>query len=301
MKVVRWIAAAALTLISLMDVGSALGGGGDSAAVRVLAPLLGLLGLAAVYGMLRWRAWGAAAALAASAVNAVSALIAMAVSSAGGAGRAGSQPDRAPADRRRRPHQPTQPAARPGQLTRTPEPRSILHPQGVVMFRIRLAAICATAAIAVTACSSSPAPHPSSGPAASSAAHPSAAATTRQTALACAGLVPFDQSVLTYPGGGSGGTPSAAQLRSWAATTAPRLQMLAANVPVSLDPDAATVHAMLTTISNGTPVDPTRAQYAALTSFDHWGHAACGFTRLDITNTATGLTGVPPALPAGTA
>ena len=54
MKVVRWIAAAALTLISLMDVGSALGGG-DSTAVRVLAPLLGLLGLAAVYGMLRWR------------------------------------------------------------------------------------------------------------------------------------------------------------------------------------------------------------------------------------------------------
>src|ERR1700722_9488162 len=83
MKVVRWIAAAALTLISLMDVGSALGGGGHSAAVRVLAPLLGLLGLAAVYGMLRWRPWGAPAALAASAVNVVSALIAMAVSSAG--------------------------------------------------------------------------------------------------------------------------------------------------------------------------------------------------------------------------
>ena len=30
MKVVRWIAAAALTLISLMDVGSALGGGGEA-------------------------------------------------------------------------------------------------------------------------------------------------------------------------------------------------------------------------------------------------------------------------------
>ena len=95
-----------------------------------------------------------------------------------------------------------------------------------------------------------------------------AAAATRQTALACAGLAPFDQSVLTYPGGDSGGTPSAAQLGSWAATAAPRLQVLAVNVPVSLGPDAATVHAMLTTISNGRPVDPTPAQYAALTSFD---------------------------------
>jgi hypothetical protein len=78
------------------------------------------------------------------------------------------------------------------------------------------------------------------------------------------------------------------------------LQVLAANVPVSLGPDVATVHAMLTTISNGRPVDPTPAQYAALTSFDQWGHDACGFTRLDVTNTAAGLTGVPPALPAGT-
>jgi hypothetical protein len=90
------------------------------------------------------------------------------------------------------------------------------------------------------------------------------------------------------------------RLRSWAATAAPRLEVLAANVPASLDPDAVTLHAMLTTISKGRPVDPTPAQYAALTSFDQWGHGACGFTRLDVTNTATGLTGVPPALPAGT-
>lgn len=83
MKTVRWIAAAALTLISLMDIGSALGGGGESAPVRVLAPLLGVLGLAAVYGLLRRRPWGAPAALAAGAVNVVSALIAMALSSAG--------------------------------------------------------------------------------------------------------------------------------------------------------------------------------------------------------------------------
>ena len=132
------------------------------------------------------------------------------------------------------------------------------------MFRIRLAAVTAiAAAIAVTACSSSPAPRSSSGPAASGAAHPSAATTTRQAALACAGLVPFDQSVLTYPGGDSGSTPSAGQLRSWAATTTPRLQVLAANVPVSLDQDVATVRAMLTKISNGRPVSSTSANTPA--------------------------------------
>jgi len=83
MKVIRWIAAIALTIISLMDIGAALGGVGNSAALRVLAPLLGLLGLAAVYGLLRGRPWGAPAALAAAAVNVVSALIAMALSSTG--------------------------------------------------------------------------------------------------------------------------------------------------------------------------------------------------------------------------
>lgn len=83
MKIVRWIAAAALTLISLMDIGIALPGGGESTPVRLLAPLLGALGLAAVYGLLRRRQWGAPAALAAGAVNVVTALIAMALSSAG--------------------------------------------------------------------------------------------------------------------------------------------------------------------------------------------------------------------------
>jgi hypothetical protein len=82
MKIVRWIAAAALTLISLMDIGSALAGG-ESAPVRVLAPLLGVLGLAATYGLLRLRPWGGPTALAAGAVNVVSALIAMVLSSAG--------------------------------------------------------------------------------------------------------------------------------------------------------------------------------------------------------------------------
>jgi hypothetical protein len=83
MKIIRWIAAAALGLISLMDIGIALPGGDESTSVRVLAPLLGALGLAAVYGLLRRRHWGTPAALAAGAVNVVTALIAMALASAG--------------------------------------------------------------------------------------------------------------------------------------------------------------------------------------------------------------------------
>jgi hypothetical protein len=82
MKIIHWIAAAALTLISLMDIGTVLGGG-ESVPIRVAAPLLGVIGLVAVYGLLRRRSWGAPAALAAGAANVVTALVAMAVSSTG--------------------------------------------------------------------------------------------------------------------------------------------------------------------------------------------------------------------------
>jgi hypothetical protein len=83
MKIVRWTAAAALTLVSLMDLGVALGGGDESISVRILAPLLGMLGLAATYGLLRRRRWGSPASLAAVAINVVTALIAMTLGSAG--------------------------------------------------------------------------------------------------------------------------------------------------------------------------------------------------------------------------
>jgi hypothetical protein len=83
MKIVRWVGAAALTLMSLMNIGVALPGGGSPLAVRILAPLLGVLGLVAVYRLLRRRHWGTPAALAAAAVNVVAALIALA---AGGDG-----------------------------------------------------------------------------------------------------------------------------------------------------------------------------------------------------------------------
>ena len=81
MKIVRWLAAAVLALLSLMNVGLALGGNGTDVALRVLGPLLGVLGLAAVYGLLRRRHWGMPSALAVSAVNVVAALIVLLVAS----------------------------------------------------------------------------------------------------------------------------------------------------------------------------------------------------------------------------
>jgi hypothetical protein len=86
MKIFRWVAVAALTLMSLMDVG--IGLGGDDAppvAVRVLIPVLGLLGLFAVYGLIRRLAWGQRASLAAGAINLVIAIVALAVNSDGAA------------------------------------------------------------------------------------------------------------------------------------------------------------------------------------------------------------------------
>src|ERR1700761_7929932 len=54
MKIIRCVAAAALTLISLMDIGTVADSGGGIA-VRILAPVLGVLGLVTVYGLLRRR------------------------------------------------------------------------------------------------------------------------------------------------------------------------------------------------------------------------------------------------------
>jgi hypothetical protein len=69
MKVIRWATAAALTLISLMDIGIVTDLGHNPVALEVAAPLLGLLGLAAVYGLLRRRSWGTRATLGAGLVN----------------------------------------------------------------------------------------------------------------------------------------------------------------------------------------------------------------------------------------
>lgn len=83
MKIIRWAAVAALTLISLMNVGTVTGGNGLPVAVIVLAVVLGLLGIAAAVGLVRNTVWGRPAALAVAAVNVVSAIIGLAAGSDG--------------------------------------------------------------------------------------------------------------------------------------------------------------------------------------------------------------------------
>jgi hypothetical protein len=149
----------------------------------------------------------------------------------------------------------------------------------------------AAVTIALAACSSSGSAH-------HSAAATHHAVTTRQTSKACTALPAFDHAVLTYPGAGDT-KPTAAQLRAWAARTKPTMRTLAANVPSSLSSDATTVQAMLNQTAAGQPVDASQTQSAALASFDRWGHGACGFARLDVTNTGQQFSGVPATVPAG--
>jgi uncharacterized membrane protein (UPF0136 family) len=85
MKFLRWAAVVVLSLMSLMNVGVALGGDdAPSAAATVGAVALGLFGFVAVYGLARRESWGRAAAIAAGALNIVGGVIAMATDTEGG-------------------------------------------------------------------------------------------------------------------------------------------------------------------------------------------------------------------------
>jgi hypothetical protein len=87
MTVIRWAAAAALTLISLMNIGTVLQGSNGPIPLPAAIPVavLGALGLAAAYGLVRRTPWGQPAALAVGAINVVAAIIALALDSDGAA------------------------------------------------------------------------------------------------------------------------------------------------------------------------------------------------------------------------
>ncbi len=87
MTIIRWAAAAALALISLMNIGTVLDGGNGPIPLPVAIPvaILGALGLAAAYGLARRMPWGQPSALAVGAINVVAAIIALALDSDGAA------------------------------------------------------------------------------------------------------------------------------------------------------------------------------------------------------------------------
>ncbi|MBL7487297.1 hypothetical protein I6A60_00180 [Frankia sp. AgB1.9] len=87
MTVIRWTAAAALTLISLMNIGTVLDGGDGPIPLPVAIPVavLGAVGLAAAYGLVRRLTWGQPSALAVGVTNVVAAVIGLALDSDGAA------------------------------------------------------------------------------------------------------------------------------------------------------------------------------------------------------------------------
>jgi hypothetical protein len=85
MKIVRWAAAAVLTLMSLMNLGAGTADDRPPVAVIVFGIVLGLAGLVAAYGLIRRTSWGRPAALAVGAINVVAAVVGLAVGAEGAA------------------------------------------------------------------------------------------------------------------------------------------------------------------------------------------------------------------------
>ncbi|MFI5953732.1 hypothetical protein [Cryptosporangium sp. NPDC051539] len=69
MKFVRWVAAAVLTLMSLMNIGVVTGDTGI--AIKILGAVVGVAGLVAAFGQARNNAWGSRAAAGVNLVNLV--------------------------------------------------------------------------------------------------------------------------------------------------------------------------------------------------------------------------------------
>ncbi|GAA3193097.1 hypothetical protein ACFO1B_04425 [Dactylosporangium siamense] len=86
MRTIRYTAALATVVMSLMNLPFALddGGAGLAMPVRILVSLLGLLGLGAAVALLAKASWGAAAVVAIGAVNLVGAVVSVAAGMEGG-------------------------------------------------------------------------------------------------------------------------------------------------------------------------------------------------------------------------
>ncbi|MDT3441187.1 MULTISPECIES: hypothetical protein [unclassified Pseudofrankia] len=149
------------------------------------------------------------------------------------------------------------------------------------------------AVVLLAACSDS-----SDSPAA--AATPSASASANNTQAACAAALASDWS--NVPGIDPDGPPaSAAELAAWATPLQTQITALRAGVPADLTSKVDVLATVVQGAKEGKPVSTEDASLsAALTAVNGWAHDSCGYTTLDVTNSAgTALDGVPATLPAG--
>lgn len=84
MNAIRWAAAFAVALMSLMNLGVVVSDPKPSAALAVFGVVVGVLGLVAVAGLLRRATWGRPIALAVGAVNLVGAVVGLLAGLEGG-------------------------------------------------------------------------------------------------------------------------------------------------------------------------------------------------------------------------
>ncbi|GAA1855532.1 hypothetical protein GCM10009836_39530 [Pseudonocardia ailaonensis] len=169
--------------------------------------------------------------------------------------------------------------------------------------RRRAAVIGAVAVAAATALAGCSTAAPGGGAAPASAAPAAAAAAGpgggKDTAAACTAQVQLDSSL--PPGADPDGpTPSADEMKAWAATVAGPLATVQRNAPDSLAAPLKVYADQLAQAQQGKPLDGSDPQSSAATNtLDQWVHDSCGFQTLDVTNDGGTLGPVTAALKPG--
>ncbi|MBX5442640.1 MAG: hypothetical protein IRZ32_14075 [Solirubrobacteraceae bacterium] len=158
------------------------------------------------------------------------------------------------------------------------------------------AAFASAALVAVAGCSSD-----SSDPAGTAAATPTARDATTAGSVQAACDAELSVNATDFPGiDPEAPAPTADDLRAFAAAIEPAALALRANLPAELTGQADKLIAVVNGAKQGKPFDLdssglTEAGHAV----DAWMYDHCGYPKLDVTNNAGTLTGVPASIIAG--
>ncbi|MDT3442554.1 MULTISPECIES: hypothetical protein [unclassified Pseudofrankia] len=161
------------------------------------------------------------------------------------------------------------------------------------------AALASAALIAVASCSSDSSD--SSDSADTAAATPTASGATSAGSVQAACEAELTVNATNFPGiDPDAPAPTADDLRAFAAAIEPAATALRANLPAELTGQADKLIAVVNGAKQGKPFDLdssglTEAGHAV----DAWMYDHCGYPKLDVTNDAGTLTGVPASVTAG--